>query len=109
MAFNLNDRSWVKFEKGNAKNIESKNMDPNGSINKFTISLMRVKTGGEFPPHIDPYSHFFYVISGTGEGLLAEKVYRMEAGFVTIVKAGERHGYRNTSKEDMYLLTMNIP
>lgn len=109
MSFNINETNWVRFEKGNAKNIDSKNMDPTGIIKKFTISLMRVRPGGEFPPHTDSYSHFFYVISGTGEGLLGEEVYKMESGHIAIVKAGERHGYRNIGKEDMYLLTMNIP
>ena len=108
-AFNINDTNWVKFEKGDAKNIDSKPMDPTGSITKFTISLMRVGPGGEFPPHSDPYSHFFYVISGSGEGMLVKDVYKMESGQILIVKAGERHGYRNTGKEDMYLITMNIP
>jgi len=100
-AFNIDDTDWVKFEKGNAKNIDSKPMDPTGSITTFRVSLMRVRPGGEFQPHSDPYSHFFYVISGSGEGMLGKNAYAMESGQVLIVKAGERHGYRNTGTEPL--------
>lgn len=109
LSFNLNDVQWAQFEKGNAKGIYVKDLDPAGSIHKFTIKLMKVKPGGEFPPHVDPYSHLFYLIKGVGEGLLGENVYPMVMGHVTFVKAGVRHGYRNIGEEDMYLLTTNIP
>ena len=109
LSFNLNEVEWAQFEKGNAKSIYVKDLDPAGSIGKFTIKLMKVKPGGEFPPHVDSYSHLFYLIKGVGEGLLGNKVYRMVKGHVTFVKAGVRHGYRNIGEENMYLLTTNIP
>jgi quercetin dioxygenase-like cupin family protein len=108
-SFNMSEGDWEEFVKGNAKGISSKDVDPGGLITAFTIKLMRVEPGGEFPPHVDPYSHLFYLLSGVGEGLLGDNVYAMKPWHVTIVKAGIRHGYRNVGSEDMYLLTMNIP
>lgn len=108
-SFNLNAVDWAKFEKGNAKGIYVKDLDPTGFIEKLTIKLMKVEPGGESPPHVDPYSHLFYLFKGTAEGLLGENVYRMEVGHVTFVKAGVRHGYRNMGEENLYLLTLNIP
>ncbi|MFX1521727.1 MAG: cupin domain-containing protein [Promethearchaeota archaeon] len=107
--FNINETDWVKFEKNRAIGIYSKDLDLSGAIKNFTIKLMKVEPNGEFPPHIDNYSHLFYLISGIGEGLLRDEVYKMENGHVTFVKAGERHGYRNIGNKDMYLITMNIP
>jgi quercetin dioxygenase-like cupin family protein len=108
-SFNLNAVDWAKFEKGNTKGIYVKDLDPTGFIETFTVKLMKVKPGGAFPPHVDPYSHLFYLLKGTGEGLLGENVYRMERGHVTFVKAGVQHGYRNIGADDLYLLTLNIP
>ena len=107
MAFNINDLNWLKFEKDKAKDIDSKNLD-SGKLQKVSISLMKVRPGGEFSPHTDPYSHFFYVLSGTGEGLHGKKIYKMEKGCGAVIKAGEIHGYKNTGKDDLYLLTTNI-
>jgi quercetin dioxygenase-like cupin family protein len=108
-SFNITERHWDVFLKGNTKGIYSKNVDPAGVISAFTIKLMKVEPDGEFPLHIDPYSHLFYLLSGHGEGLLGNTVYTMKKGHVTIVNTGIRHGYRNIGNEDMYLLTMNIP
>jgi quercetin dioxygenase-like cupin family protein len=108
-SFNISKGNWEAFLKGNAKGIYSKEIDPAGLISVFSIKLMKVTPGGEFPPHIDPYAHLFYLLSGLGEGVLGTTVYPMKKGHVTIVNAGIRHGYRNIGNKDMYLLTMNIP
>ena len=108
-SFNVLEEPWEAFLKGNAKGIYSKEVDPAGLITVFTIKLMKVAPDGEFPPHTDPYSHLFYLLSGRGEGILRDTVYPMQQGHVTIVNAGIRHGYRNIGRDDMYLLTINIP
>ena len=108
-SFNVMEGDWEDFVKGNAKGIHSKDVDPTGLIKAFTVKLMKVEPNGEFPPHIDPYSHLFYLLSGVGEGRLGENVYTMTKGHVMIVEAGATHGYRNSSTEDLYLLTLNIP
>ncbi len=108
-SFNISEGKWETFLKGNAKGIYSKEVDPSGLIAAFTIKLMKVEPGGEFPPHVDPYSHLFYLLSGLGEGVLGNTVYLMKRNHVTIVNAGIRHGYRNIGNMNMYLLTMNIP
>jgi quercetin dioxygenase-like cupin family protein len=108
-SFNVSEEPWEPFLKGNAKGIYYKEVDPTGVITVFTIKLMKVAPDGEFPPHTDPYSHLFYLLSGRGEGRLGDTVYSMQQGHVTIVNAGIQHGYRNIGRDDMYLLTMNIP
>lgn len=109
MSINVSKTAWEKFEKGNAVNISSKDLNPEGTIKNLTIKLMRIQPGGEFPAHIDPYAHFFYLISGTGEAQIGDITQPIETSQIIIIEAGEKHGYRNTGSKDMHMLTMNIP
>jgi quercetin dioxygenase-like cupin family protein len=109
LSINVSNAEWQKFEKGNAVNIFSKDLNPQGVLKNLTIKLMKVQPRGEFPTHFDPYEHFFYLISGTGEAQLGDAVHPIEKGQTIIIEAGVKHGYRNTGSKDMYLLTMNIP
>jgi quercetin dioxygenase-like cupin family protein len=108
-SFNVSEARWEKFVKGNAVKISSKDLNPKGAIQNLTIKLFKVQPGGEFPAHVDPYAHFFYLISGTGEVQLGDEVHPIENGQTIIIEAGKKHGYRNTGSIAMYMLTMNIP
>jgi mannose-6-phosphate isomerase-like protein (cupin superfamily) len=72
-------------------------------------TLTKVEPNGEFSTHIDEYHHLFYFIKGKGVGYLDDEVYKIEPGLVVEIPAGTSHGYQNTSKERMLLITMNIP
>jgi quercetin dioxygenase-like cupin family protein len=109
ISFNLNKVDWKKFKKGNAKKIYSKDLNPEGIIKNLTIKLMRIQPEGEFPSHVDPYAHFFYLISGIGEVQIGDMIQQIEKDHIITIKAGEKHGYRNNGVKEMYMLTMNIP
>ncbi len=103
----LDEIPWAPFG-GNTKNIYRKalsNMDfPSG----FKGSLTLAKPGGEFPEHIDPYTHVFYILEGQGEASVENRVIPLKKGVALTVPAGKAHGYRNSGSGDLLLITLNI-
>jgi len=71
--------------------------------------LTRVAPGGEFAPHCDAYGHLFYVLGGSGVVGVGTKEAPAGPGLIVRVAAGEEHWYRNTGKDDLTLLSVNIP
>jgi quercetin dioxygenase-like cupin family protein len=76
---------------------------------RVKIVLTRVAPGGEFPSHSDPYHHILIFLEGVGEVWLDGEAYSIRPGRMAEIPAGTPHGYRNTGKEEMVLLTMNLP
>jgi quercetin dioxygenase-like cupin family protein len=71
--------------------------------------LTRVAPGGAFEQHVDAYAHLFYFLSGEGSVLIGTQRSVAHAGVVVRVDAGIAHAYENTGKDDLVLLSMNIP
>jgi len=63
----LDEQPWESFG-GQTKDIFRKSLSPAKFPSGFKASLTLAKPGGEFPEHIDPYSHIFYILEGEGEG-----------------------------------------
>lgn len=106
--YNLNKLEWKALRKDLTNGVFSKSLIPE-ELTDVKIVLTRVEPGGEFTIHQDPYHHIFYFIEGRGEGRLGDVFYEINSGLVVEVPAGELHGYKNTSEEDLLLFTVNIP
>jgi mannose-6-phosphate isomerase-like protein (cupin superfamily) len=78
-------------------------------LSSIKVTLTRVMPQGEFSPHKDDYHHVFYFIEGQGIGLLDDEEYIIKPNRIVDIPAGTLHGYRNTSKKNMHLITLNIP
>lgn len=103
----LEEQPWEPFG-GQTKNIFRKSLTLTKFPSGFRASLTLAKPGGEFPEHIDPYSHIFYILEGEGEAVVAGEKYSFKKGDAFTVMAGEKHGYRNNGAKDLLLITLNI-
>jgi len=70
--------------------------------------LMKVEPSGEFPVHKDAFHHIFYFLEGTGELWLANETLEIKEGLIVEVPSGVKHGYKNTGKDDLLLITLKI-
>jgi mannose-6-phosphate isomerase-like protein (cupin superfamily) len=76
---------------------------------KVKAVLTRVEPGGKFNMHADKYAHLFYFLSGEGTVWVGNIRSDVRTGTVVQVDAGESHAYENTGKEDLVLVSLNIP
>jgi quercetin dioxygenase-like cupin family protein len=76
---------------------------------KVKAVLTRVAPGGKFAMHADAYAHVFYFLGGEGSVWIGGKQSEVRPGVVVQVDAGEAHAYENTGKDDMVLVSLNIP
>ncbi|MGQ9693849.1 MAG: cupin domain-containing protein [Thermodesulfobacteriota bacterium] len=103
----LEKQPWEPFG-SNTKNIFRKSLSFTKFSSGFRASLTLAKPDGEFPEHVDPYSHIFYILEGEGEAVMEGNVYPFKKGDAFTVMAGKKHGYRNNGQEDLLLITLNI-
>ncbi|HSR11085.1 MAG TPA: cupin domain-containing protein, partial [Thermodesulfobacteriota bacterium] len=74
----------------------------------FKGSLTLARPGGEFPGHVDPYTHIFYILDGQGTAWVEGREIPLKPGTSLTVRAGETHGYRNPGPADLLLITLNL-
>jgi mannose-6-phosphate isomerase-like protein (cupin superfamily) len=106
--FNLSEREWKALRGDFTLGVFGKSLVPEG-LTDVKVVWTRVAESGKFPGHRDPYHHVFFFISGEGAGWVDGENYEIRPGKVVQVPAGVDHGYRNTGKDDLILLTLNIP
>ncbi len=104
---NLNEAPWEPFG-GKTRDIFRKSLSATAFPSGFRASLTLAKPGGEFPAHVDPYTHIFYILEGEGEAFLEDKKIPFRRGIAWTVPAGKKHGYRNPGPGDLLLITLNI-
>ena len=103
----LEDMSWEPFG-GKTKGVFRKSLSSMPFPSGFKGSLTLAKPGGEFPEHVDAYTHIFYILQGSGEASVEGRDIPLKKGTALTVAAGKKHGYRNTGSEDLLLITLNI-
>jgi quercetin dioxygenase-like cupin family protein len=104
-AIDLDALDWAPVRPDVAHGVYGKPLLDEG----IKIVHTRVEPGGEFSPHQDRYAHLLYFLSGTGLVGAGEQRFHAKAGLVVRISAGEVHFYRNTGKEDLILISLNIP
>jgi len=103
----LDEVPWEPFG-GKTKNIFRKSLSSTNFPSGFKASLTLAKPEGEFPEHVDPYAHIFYILEGEGEALFEGQRIPLKKGTALTVVAGKRHGYRNLGPGDLLLITLNL-
>jgi quercetin dioxygenase-like cupin family protein len=103
----LEDLPWEAFG-GKTREIYRKSLSKQPFPSNFKANLTLAKPGGEFPDHVDPYTHIFYILEGQGEASVEGEWTSWRKGTSLTVPAGKKHGYRNTGKTDLLLITINI-
>ena len=72
-----------------------------GDVEYIQLSL---PPGATLPKHALPFAIEFFLISGTGTALLAEREVEMTAQQLIRVEAGEPRGWHNPGTADLVLL-----
>jgi len=103
--FDISSLEWQPVRPEVSHNVFGKAM-LNGKVKAV---LTRVAPGGKFNMHADAYAHLFYFLSGEGTVWVGKKQSEARSGVVVQVDAGEPHAYENTGKEDLLLVSLNIP
>ncbi|NHJ86874.1 MAG: cupin domain-containing protein [Asgard group archaeon] len=98
---------WVETRKDLTSKILTKELVPkNIIIEKMTLT--RVEPGGVFRTHVDSYHHIFYFLTGNGIITIDSKQYTIKPEMVVTIPAGTSHGYENTGKNELMLITINF-
>ena len=108
--FSIDDLPWKNLRGlPGARGFEFKVLSGADYSTAFNSELVRLEPGDHSVPHVEPWSHMLYVMSGTGEITISGVSNAVAAGTVCLVKAGERHSLRNLGSEDMIVLTVYDP
>jgi len=106
--YDLQLKDWSRIREDLTEQVYGKSLIPK-DWSKVTISLTKVEPNGEFRSHIDSYHHIFYFMKGIGTGYINNEKYEIKPELIIEIPAGINHGYKNTGKEYLLLLTINIP
>jgi quercetin dioxygenase-like cupin family protein len=93
---------------GKTKEVYRKSLSVKAFASGFKATLTLARPGGIFPEHVDPYSHIFYILEGEGEASLDGRTLPLKKGDALTVAAGKKHGYKNSGKADLILITLNL-
>src|SRR5262249_35362700 len=108
--FSLDDVQWSEVRGlPGARGFEFKPMHDDAYTGAFNCELIRLGPSDHSVPHIEPWSHLLYILSGTGDIVIDGNVSTVRSGSVCQVKAGEKHALRNLGDEDMILVAIYDP
>lgn len=74
---------------------------PDFSMRRFTI-----KAGGSMPNHTNTVEHLQYVLSGSAEVGIGDKVYSLKKDEALFIPAGVPHWYKASADEDYVFLCL---
>ena len=108
--FSVNDISWQKLRGlPGARGFEYKALSDGDYSSAFNAELVRLEPGDHSVPHIEPWSHLLYFLSGTGDVTIDGETQPVATGTVCQISAGQKHSLRNFGKDDMIILTIYDP
>ena len=64
----------------------------------FNLRVLTIEAGGQSPDHVHPWEHEFFVISGSGVGIVDNKEATIKQGDVILVPPDVQHCIRATEK-----------
>lgn len=108
MNYLIDDKEWKPTRPNLTSKVFGKSLIPHEWTDVIMV-ITKVEPGGEFPSHTDKYHHIFFYLKGTGIGWIEDKEYEIKPNLVVEIPAGKKHGYKNTSENELVLITMNIP
>src|SRR5262245_10658634 len=92
-----------------ARGFEFKTLTDDSYTKAYNCELVRLGAGDHSVPHVEPWSHLLYILSGTGDITINDESTTVRAGTVCQVRAGERHSLRNLGDDDMLIFTIYDP
>ncbi len=108
--FSANDVEW-KDVRGlpGARGFEYKALSDGSYTQAFNSELVRLEPGDHSVPHVEPWNHLLYIVTGTGDVDIEGEASPLAPGSVCLVKAGEKHSLRNLGQDDMVILAVYDP
>src|SRR5215475_8196203 len=108
--FSVDDIPWTNLEDlRSARGFEFKALTNDAYTKAYSCELVRLDPGDHSVPHIEPWSHLLYILSGSGDITINGNTTAVRASSVCLVQAGEKHSLRNLGEEDMLILTIYDP
>jgi len=108
--FSLDNISWNDLRGlPGARGFEFKALTDDAYTKAYSCELVRLEPGDHSVPHIEPWSHLLYFLSGTGEITIDGNTSPVRSSTVCQVHAGEKHSLRNLGSDDMLILTIYDP
>jgi quercetin dioxygenase-like cupin family protein len=108
--FSANELEWKNLRGlPGARGFEFKALSDASYTDSFNTELVRLEPGDHSVPHVEPWNHLLYFMSGTGDIIIDGVTSLIAPGSVALVKAGEKHALRNLGKDDMILIAIYDP
>lgn len=99
---NKKDMPKIDMTAGGAKGaVKQVAVGPEQGWEDHVMRIMTVEAGGSTPEHAHDWPHINYVISGTGNLMIAGKDHAIEAGACAYVPSNELHCFTNTGEEPL--------
>jgi len=92
-----------------ARGFEFKALTNDEYTNAYSCELIRLGPSDHSVPHVEPWSHLLYILSGTGDIVIDGRASAVGAGTVCQVKAGVKHSLQNLGDGEMVLLAIYDP
>lgn len=108
--FSANELEWKNLRGlPGARGFEFKALSDASYTDSFNTELVRLEPGDHSVPHVEPWNHLLYFMSGTGDIIIDGVTSLIAPGSVALVKAGEKHALRNLGDDDMILIAIYDP
>jgi quercetin dioxygenase-like cupin family protein len=108
--FSVDDMPWRDVHGlPGARGFEFKALTDDAYTKAYSCELVRLEPGDHSVPHVEPWSHLLYILSGTGDITIDGDIRAVRSGTVCQVRAGEKHSLRNLGDDDMLILAIYDP
>jgi quercetin dioxygenase-like cupin family protein len=108
--FSLDTLPWQELRGlPGARGFEFKALTDASYTTAYSCELVRLGAGDHSVPHVEPWSHLLYIMSGQGDVTINGGTVAVQTGSVCQVRAGEKHSLRNLGDDDMLVLTIYDP
>jgi quercetin dioxygenase-like cupin family protein len=108
--FSIDDMPWADLKDlPGARGFEFKALTNDAYTKAYSCELVRLEPGDHSVPHIEPWSHLLYILSGTGDVTIDGSTSPIRSGTVCQVRAGEKHSLRNLGDDDLLILAIYDP
>ncbi|NPE28746.1 cupin domain-containing protein [Methanococcoides sp. SA1] len=93
---------------GAAKDTSMQVLIPPSAAENFIMRRIVIKAGGSMPNHTNSVEHEQYVLAGSAEVGIGDKVYHIQQDDALLIPAGVPHWYKASADED-YIFICLIP
>ena len=93
---------------GAAEGTSMQVLIPPSAAENFIMRRIVIKAGGSMPNHTNSVEHEQYVLAGSAEVGIGDKVYHIKQDDVLLIPAGVPHWYKASAEED-YVFICLIP